>query len=226
MNGQRRIWAVVPVKSFARAKARLSPLLNLRQRAELARSMLTDVLAGLRQMDGLSGILVVTRDPGATDIAHAHGAETIGDPHERGANAAIELAIPVLLARGADAMLAVPGDVPQIEPDELTPITAALSGPSVALVAAARDGGTNLLGCAPVNVIAPRFGANSFARHVAAARQIGLEPHVFAAQSLGHDLDRPEDLREFQARHRTQTGIYLAEMFGKARQMDRVALVQ
>jgi 2-phospho-L-lactate guanylyltransferase len=226
MNQQKRIWAVVPVKSFARAKARLSPLLDLRQRAELARAMLTDVLVGLRHVGGLSGILVVTRDPGAADIARAHAAETIGDPLERGANAAIELAIPVLLARGADAMLAVPGDVPQIEPGELTPITAALDGPSVTLVAAARDGGTNLLGCAPVDVIAPCFGVNSFARHVAAARQMALEPRVFAARSLAHDLDRAADLREFQARHPTQTGTYLAELFSKAHEMDRAAAVQ
>src|SRR5947209_3749343 len=122
MNEQRRIWAVVPVKSFARAKARLSPLLDLRERSELARAMLADVLTGVRQVAGLSGILVVTRDPGAADLAHIHGADMLDDPLELGANAAIRLAVPVLQARGADAMVVIPGDVPQIAAHEVTPI--------------------------------------------------------------------------------------------------------
>jgi 2-phospho-L-lactate guanylyltransferase len=226
MKAQRRIWAIVPVKSFARAKARLSPVLDATQRVELVRAMLCDVLAGLRQVDGLAGIVVVSGDPAAREVARAHGVASIDDPLEEGPNEAVLLALPVLRRWGADAMVVIPSDVPQLEASELRSILETLSGPLVALVPAARDGGTNLLGCAPLDAIAPCFGPGSFMRHMAAARSAGLDPRVFQTQSLLYDIDRPEDLREFCAPHPTRTGAYLRELFGQVRTPDRLATAQ
>ena len=226
MNEQKHIWAVVPVKSFARAKARLAGLLDSAQREQLARAMLEDVLTGLRKLDGLSGILVVSADTQAREIARADGARTIDDPFESGPNAAIQLALPFLQEIRADAMIVVPSDVPQIEPDELLPIVQCLSASSVALVAALRDGGTNLLGCAPVAVITPCFGVNSFAKHVNTARRAGIEPGTFACPSLVHDIDQPRDLVRFRARHQTKTRACLATWFGQTQMLDEAALAQ
>jgi 2-phospho-L-lactate guanylyltransferase len=226
MNEQKSIWAVVPVKSFCRAKARLAGLLDSAQREQLARAMLEDVLTGLRKLDGLAGILVVSADTEAQEIAHANGARAIDDPLENGPNAAIRLALPFLRDVQADAMMVVPSDVPQIEPDELLPVIRSLVAPSIALVAASRDGGTNLLGCSPVDLIHPRFGVNSFAKHANAARRAGLEPEVFACPSLIHDIDQPQDLSRFWARHQTKTGAYLTRWFGQAQMFDETALAQ
>jgi 2-phospho-L-lactate guanylyltransferase len=209
MKQPKRIWAIVPVKTFGRAKARLAPLLGAAQREEVARIMLDDVLGALQKLDTLSGILVVSRDSCAKEIAIAHGATTLDDPLETGPNAAIRLALPLLRDAEADAMIVVPADVPQIEPDQVRPILRALSGASIALVPAARDGGTNLLGCSPVDIIEPCFGPSSFAQHVSAATRAGIEPRVFACSSLLHDVDRPEDILEFRPRQTTRTGAYL-----------------
>jgi 2-phospho-L-lactate guanylyltransferase len=218
MNEPKRIWAVVPAKSFARAKARLAPLLDADLRQELARAMLEDVLAALRQVDELSGILLVSGDASARDIAAAHGAKSIDDAIEEGPNAAIRLALPVLRDWQADAMVVIPCDIPGIEANELSRILRVLRDASVVLVRAARDGGTNLLGCSPIDAIEPCFGANSFARHVQAAKSAGLEPHIFAAQSLMYDIDRPEDVLQFRARHTTKTGAYLSGLLSVAAQ--------
>jgi 2-phospho-L-lactate guanylyltransferase len=226
MKAQRRIWAIVPVKSFARAKARLGPVLDARQRVELVRAMLGDVLVGLRQVDGLAGIVVVSGDPAAREVARAHRVESIDDPLEEGPNEAVLLALPVLRRWGADAMAVIPSDVPQLEANGLQPIVEALSRPLVALVPAARDGGTNLLGCAPLDAIAPCFGPGSFMRHMAAANGAGLDPRVFETPSLLYDIDRPEDLREFAALHPTRTGAYLRELIGEVRTPDRLATAQ
>ncbi|MBV8849274.1 MAG: 2-phospho-L-lactate guanylyltransferase [Methylobacteriaceae bacterium] len=209
MKKQPRIWAVVPVKSFARAKARLAPLLDAPQREQLARAMLEDVLTALQKLDALDNILVVSRDAGAGEIAIAHGASTLDDPFENGPNAAIRLAVPVLREAGVDAMIVVPADVPQTEADELLPILDALRCASVALVPAVRDGGTNLLGCAPVDMIEPCFGPDSFAQHMSAAKRAGIEPRVFACTSLSRDIDRPDDILEFRADRETRAGAYL-----------------
>jgi 2-phospho-L-lactate guanylyltransferase len=226
MNEHKRIWAVVPVKSFARAKARLTPLIDSAQREQLARAMLEDVLLGLRKLDDLSGILVVSTNAKAKEIARANGAHAIDDTLENGPNAAIRLALPFLRDVQAEAMIVVPSDVPQIEPDELLPIIAGLRSPSIALVAAARDGGTNLLGCAPIDIIAPCFGVNSFAKHANAARRAGIEPSVFACPSLIHDIDQPQDLSDFSPRHQTKTAACLAQWFGQTQMSDEAALVQ
>jgi 2-phospho-L-lactate guanylyltransferase len=216
MKEPKRIWAVVPVKSFARAKARLAPLLDDDQRQELARAMLEDVLAALGQVDELSGILLVSGDASARDIAAARGARSIDDPVEEGPNAAIRLALPALRGAQADAMVVIPGDIPGIEAHELSRILRVLRDASVVLVCAARDGGTNLLGCSPIDAIEPCFGANSFARHVQVAKSAGLQPHIFAAQSLIYDIDQPEDVRQFRARHTTRTGTYLSGLLSVA----------
>jgi 2-phospho-L-lactate guanylyltransferase len=218
MNEPKRIWGVVPVKSFARAKARLAPLLHVDQRQELARAMLEDVLAALGQVDELSGILLVSGDASARDIAAAHGARSIDDPIEEGPNAAIGLALPVLRDWQADAMVVIPCDIPGIEAADLSRILRVLRDASVLLVRAARDGGTNLLGCSPLDAIEPCFGVNSFARHVQALKSAGLEPHIFAAQSLIYDIDRPEDALQFRARHTTKTGAYLSGLLSVAAQ--------
>jgi 2-phospho-L-lactate guanylyltransferase len=216
MNERTRIWAVVPVKSFARAKARLAPLLDSGQREELACAMLQDVLAALQTVAQLSGTLVVSQDARAQQIARAHGARIVEDRLEEGPNAAIRLAMPLLRDCRADAMVVVPSDLPQIEADELLSILESLRGSCVALVAAAHDGGTNLLGCSPVDIIGPCFGPDSFAKHIKAARRIGTEPQVFSCSSLCHDIDRPEDILEFRARQPTRTGAYVDSVFGTA----------
>lgn len=150
-----------PGQSFRQAKMRLAPLLDAGQGAELASLMLADVLASLQHLHQLSGILVVTRDAKAKDIGDAYGARIVDDPVEDGPNAAIRLALPVLRAIAASRMILVPSDVPGLEPEQLRPVIEAFTRPSVALVAAAPDGGTNLLGCAPMNIVVPSFGANS-----------------------------------------------------------------
>lgn len=216
MNDARRIWAVVPVKSFARAKTRLAALLNSYQRQQLARAMLDDVLAALPKRDALAGILVVSQDGDAQEIATAHGARTLDDPFEDGPNAAIRLALPVLRDADAEAMIVVPADVPQIEADELLPVLQALRGASIVIVPASRDGGTNLLGCSPVDIIAPCFGPESFAQHLSAGRRAGIEPRILACRSLAHDIDRPQDIVEFRARRETRTGAYLARVLNRS----------
>ena len=74
-RSRRDIWAVVPVKEFARAKERLAPLLSRRLRQELAAAMFEDVLESLSAARGLAGIVVVTIEPAASEISLRYGAK-------------------------------------------------------------------------------------------------------------------------------------------------------
>jgi 2-phospho-L-lactate guanylyltransferase len=193
------IWAVVPVKPFDIAKQRLSPLLSAAERSALARTMLEDVLAALTAFAGLAGLLVVTRDPQAAEMARRAGGVALAEDATGGLNGAIATAGSHLRAAG---MLVVPSDIPHISAAALGEAVEALAAPrALALARAARDGGTNLLACRPANVIAPSFGPDSFARHRALAWRAQIVPGVVTRSDIGCDLDRPEDVTAFLALH-------------------------
>ena len=60
--------AIVPVKALAQAKRRLAPVLPDAARRRLVLTMLEDVLAAARRVEGIDRVLVVTpdRERGAT----------------------------------------------------------------------------------------------------------------------------------------------------------------
>lgn len=188
------IWALVPVKRFTSAKQRLGGLLDGAGRAALARAMLDDLLALLACDGALAGTLVVGEDPQARALCRRHGAAFVGAPDAEGLNGAVARGAQALARRGASAMLVVPTDLPGLGLADLAALRSALAASDVALVAAERDGGTNLLASRVPLAIAPAYGPASFARHRAAARAAGLtvaEPDCPGARA---DLDRPEDL--------------------------------
>jgi 2-phospho-L-lactate/phosphoenolpyruvate guanylyltransferase len=200
------VWAVVPVKPFRVAKARLSTALNAVDRARLARVMLEDVLGAMvASRHLLAGLLVVTADDEAAPIARSHGAIVLSEAAPAGINRAIARALAhladALAARGesptASGILVVPADLPQVSAAAIERIVGLLDAPRAVAIVPATDGGTNLLGCKPAGIIPPSFGPLSFDRHRQAARRAGVTPSILAWSDLGHDLDRPEDLAAF-----------------------------
>jgi 2-phospho-L-lactate guanylyltransferase len=189
--------AILPVKGFGQAKTRLRERVPDGPRAGLAEAMVRDVLGALGQVDGLGGVIVVTAEPVAAALARAAGAEVVHDPAEAGQSAAVGLGVARALERGADRVLAVPGDCPALDPGELA---ALLEAPEAVVIVPDRHGsGTNALLLAPPTAIAPAFGPGSRARHEAAARASGLPWAVRDVPGLGMDADTPEDLATLEA---------------------------
>lgn len=195
---RRGLWAAVPVKSFGRTKQRLIQLLSCRERQALARAMLEDVLSALTRAPSLAGVVVITGDADATAMARAMGALVIGDTDDAGTTAAVTLAAQHLEGMGHNGMLVVPADVPLITPADVETLVAAHRiAPSLTLVPATADGGTNALACSPPRVVPFAFGENSFRRHCEAARARGIEPVMLNDPRIGHDIDRPDDIASF-----------------------------
>lgn len=211
MSASCGLWAVVPVKLFARTKRRLMPLLARHERGALARVMLADVLYALAHTRSLAGIMVITGDAGAAAMAHAAGAFVLADAEHAGTMAAVEKAARHLAAAGKNGMLVIPADVPLITPADVEEIVAAhRAAPSMTLVPASIDGGTNALACSPPGAVPVCFGDDSFRRHRDAARACGIEPKILHLEHLGTDIDRPADLAAFLARPSpTQSYAYL-----------------
>jgi 2-phospho-L-lactate guanylyltransferase len=190
------IVCAVPVKSLVDAKRRLGPALGPRERRELARAMLSDVLTALRAAR-LDGVWVVTRDPEVIGLAAAFGAEphtSLGEAADSSHTGAVAFAQAEAVRRGARVFLTVPGDVPCLTGDEIRALAAGARGGAPAFVPSRSGFGTNGVALTPPDAMPLKFGEPSFQNHLTAARARGLEPRVMVLAGLALDVDAPEDL--------------------------------
>ena len=181
-----RTVAILPVKTFGRAKQRLTG--GFGDRPGLAAAMVADVLDALAAVPELDELIMVT--------AQAVSADTdfliVHDPVEAGQSAAAARGIEAALERGAERVLLVPGDCPALDPRE---VSALLALPGDVVIVADRHGtGTNSLVLTPPTIMAPAFGEGSFARHERLAAEAGASFVVADARSLELDVDTPDDL--------------------------------
>jgi 2-phospho-L-lactate/phosphoenolpyruvate guanylyltransferase len=197
-----RTLAVLPVKSFTAAKARLSARLGPEEREALAEAMLGDVLEALAGARGLAAIAVVTAEPRAAAAAERVGALVIPDSEGAGQSPAAALGVAHARRAGYERVLLVPGDTPLLRSDELDSLQrrGADAGLGVAIVPDRHGTGTNALLLRPPGAIAPSFGPGSCARHAAAARGAAVAHEIARVPGLEHDVDTPEDLAELARR--------------------------
>ena len=212
MNADRRICAVVPVKETVEAKQRLAGVLSPAQRRRLALAMAEDVLATLASVAELAGIAVVTADAAAAAIAVRYGARVTAEGARQGHTEAVAAAARALAHQGLD-LLALPGDVPLVEPDDLRRlIDAARRSPAFVITPARDERGSNAVLCSPADAVPLRFGDDSFGPHLVAARARGIAPLVVPLPRIALDIDTPDDLAQFLATpSRTRTRALLAQ---------------
>lgn len=188
------IVAAVPVKDVMNAKQRLMRVLDGRERRELARAMLIDVLKALGGA-ALDHVWVVTREPEVATLARALGAEPLAEPDNRGHTAAVATAQAEAVRQGAATFLTIPGDVPCVTAAEIRTLLDALpAAPAVALTPSRSGLGTNGVVLAPPSAMRLRFGEPSFDGHVVAARALRLGVATVRLPGLGLDVDAPDDL--------------------------------
>jgi 2-phospho-L-lactate/phosphoenolpyruvate guanylyltransferase len=194
MSAERDIVAVVPVKDFAAAKSRLAPHAPDFRRG-LARAMVEDVLAALAATTQLAGLVVVTVDPMARELAMRYGARVFEDGACDGHTGAVMAAAQRLAAEGRAGMLTVPGDIPLITPEEVSRVLAAHGeAPAFSIVPAHDRRGSNAILMTPPDAVPLAFGDDSFLPHLAAARRLGIEPSVLPMPGIGLDIDNERDL--------------------------------
>jgi 2-phospho-L-lactate guanylyltransferase len=189
-------WAVIPAKRFTRAKSRLGPPLGDAERQALARDMLAHVVAAARACNAVAGILVATD---GDDVARACGDGVAilrdRDEDQERLGDIVDRALVALTERGADAAVVVMGDLPRLRASDLTSLLTALEGADVALAPDRAEWGANALAVRLPAPMPTEFGrGDSFARHLAAAREHGLATIVVRTASLAHDVDAPGDL--------------------------------
>lgn len=174
---------VVPIRSFRSGKGRLAGVLT-----ETERASLSTTLAG-RVLDAVAGlpVVVVTSDDDVRSFAQARGATVIDDPGSlneaahAGRHAAIEHGASFVAIAHAD--LARP-----------TPFGWVADYDGVTIVPDRHGEGTNVL-CIPASAsFGFAYGEGSRHRHELEATRLGLPTRVVVDESLGWDVDEPDDL--------------------------------
>lgn len=188
-----RTVAVVPVKSLTAAKTRLAVALGPEERSALTLRTLRRVLAALDQ-PGIVARVVVSPDDRVLDAARAIGVVALRQ-RSHGLNPGLAEARDWALARDAGALLIALGDLPLLSGVQVAAILALGDQPQTVVVAPDRHGtGTNLMLLRPPGAIPLRFGADSLARHRAAAEGRCIPVRTFEDPATALDLDTPDDL--------------------------------
>ena len=176
------IWALVPFKGATGAKRRLEPVLNETDRETLVFAMVRDVLDVLTRCRSLGGILLVSRDSSAFQLAEEFGIDVFEDAASDLSGAVVQASDYAGNKRAAVGTLFVPGDVPLIQPQD---VDAVLDGHEhVTLVPDANDIGTNAAVSSPPNA----FEYLGFRRRPTRRHQLAEEFGIDVFEDAASDL--------------------------------------
>lgn len=198
-----RAAAVLPVKRFTQAKQRLSASIADSVRQELVRAMVSDVLCALASVEAIELTVLVTREQAAVAAAaEADDGTLVVQDAEQGQSAAAQIGIEAAIARGAERVLCIPGDCPALDPLEVAALLGndGESDAEVVIIPDRHGTGTNGLLLSPPRAIAPSFGPDSCARHLALAQQAGIASRIATPSSLLLDIDTGADLEALRRR--------------------------
>ena len=190
------IWIVIPVKPLAEGKARL--MLAELERVEANRAFLDHVLAVARAAVVRDHVVVVSRDEAVLAIARRAGARAVREEQGRDLNDALASGAAFARARGARGILSVFADLPYLTRQDLEAMVAAFDGCNLVIAPDEAGTGSNALLMAP-NAIAYRHGADSFWRHLDAARASATPFRVVRRTGLMRDIDLPAQFEALRA---------------------------
>lgn len=186
--------AVIPVKTFAKAKKRLD--VSTDQKEKICEIMLDEILHTLSISPLIDEILVVTKDKSAIDISKKFNALHIQDDSESGVNNAVALADRYLFENKFDISIILPQDIPFIKTQDIEFLLKFRSESKfVIVVPSRRFDGTNALVRMPVNLMTTHYDEDSYKIHMRKAREITKDVSLVFAKRIMLDVDNFEDLQ-------------------------------
>lgn len=193
------MWALLPIKTLAAAKQRLSSLLTPPQRQGLFTAMLEDVIAVLSRQPEISGITLVSNDPYVAQLAQRYNLELMPEAqlNARGLNAVVQAAVSALARRKIHDVMVVHGDLPMLDRGALSKLIGRHDREGDRRLTLAPDRhreGSNCLLATPASAFTFHYGADSYNLHLEQAAKSNFSSQVVVHQSTGCDIDYPEDL--------------------------------
>ncbi len=189
-----RIAAIVPVKTFSKAKTRLN--LPCEKTEDLCKIMLEEVLCAISQSELIDKIAIVTKDESAFKIGKRFGAIEIHDDKESGVNEAVLLADTYFLDQEFDATMVFPQDIPLLQTEDIQTLFNFHMSQRCALVVPSRKfDGTNALFRMPINLMETHYDEDSYKIHLAVAENKSASSALVLIRRIMLDIDEPDDIQ-------------------------------
>ncbi len=186
--------AIVPVKTFLKAKTRLG--ISLEQKEKICEIMLEEILHTLSISPQIDKIIIVTREKKALEISKKFEAVQITDNKESGVNNAVALADKYLLENRFDASIVFPQDIPYIKTQDIDfMLKFKTASDFVIVVPSRRFDGTNALARKPVNLMKTHYDEDSYKIHMNTAKEITRDVSLVFVKRIMWDVDNLEDLK-------------------------------
>ena len=181
--------AVIPVKSIAHAKSRLSNQLGPKGRETLVFSLLNKIIGTFKSCLNPKDILIVGLDPDVERLAKVEGLSFLKESGG-GLNSALKQAAIWATDHCFEAILIPPLDLPFLSPDDIQSIIG-LGGEEGTMVIAPDRAyfGTNILYLNLPTKFNFCFGKGSYDQHLKQAESCGLKVKLFYSFGTSFDLD-------------------------------------
>ena len=186
------MWAIIPINEFSRSFTRLSSVLDLEQRMELAKNLSSRLIQILLTVDEVEKIVLFTCEknwPG--ELQHSK-LVLRKDEDKKPLKQKIDSVADWAFGSGAKKMMYLSIDLPLVEKKDITQIIDSHKH-GLTLVQAKKDGGTNALICDLPRKINFQFGIQSFQKHIEAAKSQSLSINIQPIERLSFDLDDQDD---------------------------------
>ncbi len=188
-----KIAAIIPVKTFSKAKTRLN--LSLDQKLELCKIMLEEVVSTVFNYKKIDKILVVSKDEEALKLTKKFGVIDIFDNEESGVNHAVSLADVYLEKNDYEASIVFPQDIPFLQEEDIDILLNYQKYPkSVVVVPSRRFDGTNALLRTPVNLMETHYDEDSYKIHLEVGKSLTSNTSLVLLRRIMMDVDNNEDL--------------------------------
>ncbi len=201
---------VLPIKRFSQAKTRLSEVLLPEQRRDLSAAMVEAILGEVSRTEFVTRVLLASSEPEVAAYAQQFGFEYLPDDRDDvGLNHVVDRATVYLVEQGASDVGVVLGDLPLFSSFEFSRIIRRHRKGSVRQMTITPDRhglGTNVRLCRPGNLVPARYGRSSSFAHQAAAIKANADIQVVRSETLGLDIDVPDDCIEVVNLHQATTG--------------------
>ncbi|MGC9516252.1 MAG: 2-phospho-L-lactate guanylyltransferase [Methanomicrobiales archaeon] len=183
-------YAIIPVSRFYHAKTRLSPTLTVKERENLLKSMLKDVITSLNE--SVQNVLVISADDEVLSYVEKLNVSTLKEKGKTDLNGALGQAIEWCFRR-CDRVLITPSDVPLIKKAHIEDMLK-MGEKFDMVIAPSKGGGTNaILFNTPIDT---KFGDYSFFEHIKESELKNLSYGIYDSFYLSMDVNTAEDLGE------------------------------
>ena len=184
--------AIIPVKSFSKAKTRLS--ISSEKTVDICKIMLNEVLQTISSTNKIDNTIIVSRDESAFDIGKKFNVIQVFDESESGVNNAISLVDDYISDSEFDTSVILPQDIPFFNTVDLDNLFSFFQKNSVIIVPSRHFNGTNALLRNPAKIMTTRYDEGTYKSHLDQAKSSKIDLSLLLIRRLMLDIDAKVDI--------------------------------